>query len=60
MTFKNLMNNSTSHLMSILCKSSASKYMIIVRNVIDENMKNMIKLIIKNKNKNKNKTLYKV
>ena len=58
MTFKNLINNSTSHLMSILCKSSTIKYIIIVRNVIDENMKNMIKLIIKNKNKNK--TLYKV
>ena len=52
------MNISTSHLMSILCKSSTIKYIIIVRNVIDENMKNMIKLIIKNKNKNK--TIYKV
>ena len=31
MTFKNLMNNSTSHLMSMLCKSSTSKYMIIRR-----------------------------
>ena len=48
MTFKNLMNNSTSHLMSMLCKSSTSKYMIMVRNVIDEIMKIMIKLIIKN------------
>ena len=44
--------------MSILCKSSTIKYIIIVRNVIDENMKNMIKLIIKNENKNK--TIYKV
>ena len=50
MTFKNLMNNSTSHLMSMLCKSSTSKYMIMVRNVIDEIMKIMIKLIIKKKN----------
>ena len=58
MTFKNLMNNSTSHSKSMLCKSSTSKYMIVVRNIIDENMKNMIKLIIKNKNKNK--TLYKI
>ena len=58
MTFKNLMNNSTYHLMSMLCKLSVSKYMIIVRNFMDENMKNMIKLIIKNKNKNK--TIYKV
>ena len=51
MTFKNLMNNSTSHLMSMLCKSSISKYMITVRNVIDEIMKIMIKLIIKKKKK---------
>ena len=49
MTFKNLMNNSTSHLMSMLCKSSISKYMITVRNVIDEIMKIMIKIIIKKK-----------
>ena len=33
MTFKNLMKNSTSHLMSMLCKSSTSKYMIMVRNI---------------------------
>ena len=45
MNFKNLMNSSTSHLMSILCKSTANKYMIMVRNVIDDIMKNMIKLI---------------
>ena len=31
MTLKNLMNNSTSYLMSILCKSSTSKYMIMVK-----------------------------
>ena len=47
MTFKNLINNFTSHLMSMLCKSSTSKYMIMVRNFIDEIMKIMIKLIIK-------------
>ena len=56
MTFKNLMNNSTYHLMSMLCKLSVGKYMIIVKNFMYENIKNMIKLIIKNKNK----TLYKV
>ena len=43
MNFKNIMNNSNSHLMSMLCKSSISKYMITVRNVIDEIMKIMIK-----------------
>ena len=46
------MNNSISHLMSMLCKSSTSKYMIMVRNVIDKIMKIMIKLIIKKKKKN--------
>ena len=45
------MNNSISHLMSMLCKSSTSKYMIMVRNVIDKIMKIMIKLIIKKKKK---------
>ena len=44
MNFKNLMNSSTSHLMSILCKSTTNKYMITVKNVIDDIMKNMIKL----------------
>ena len=29
-TFENLMNNATSHLLSLLCKSSVSKYMIMV------------------------------
>ena len=43
------MNNSISHLMSMLCKSSTSKYMIMVRNVIDKIMKIMIKIIIKKK-----------
>ena len=47
MTFKNLINNFTSHLMSMLCKSSTSKYMIMIRNFIYEIMKIMIKLIIK-------------
>ena len=28
------MNNSTSYLMSMLCKSSTNKYMIMVRNII--------------------------
>ena len=30
------MNNTTSHLSSLLCKSSVSKYMIMVRNVTNE------------------------
>ena len=30
--------------MSMLCKSSSNKYMIIVKNVINKIMKNMIKL----------------
>ena len=51
---KKLMNSSTSYLMSMLCKSSTNKYMIMVKNVIDKIMKNMIKLFIKKK------TLYKV
>ena len=38
------MNSSTSYLMSILCKLSTNKYMIMVKNVIDKIMKNMIKL----------------
>ena len=50
------MNSSTFYLMSMLCKLSVGKYMIIVKTFMDENIKNMIKLIIKNKNK----TLYKV
>ena len=44
MNFKNLMNSSTSHLMSILCKSTTNKYMIMVKIVIDDIMKNMITL----------------
>ena len=37
---KNLMNNSTSYLISMLCNSSTNKYMIMVRNV----MNNIIKI----------------
>ena len=48
------MNSSTSYLMSMLCKSSTNKYMIMVKNVMDKIMKNMIKLFIKKK------SLYKV
>ena len=44
MTLKNLMNSSTFYLMSMLCKSSTNKYMIMVQNVIDKIMKNMIKM----------------
>ena len=42
------MNNSTSYLMSMLCKSLTSKYMIMVRNIIDKIMKNMKKLFFLN------------
>ena len=38
-TFKNLINDATSHLTPLLWKSLASKYMIIVKNVINEIMK---------------------
>ena len=48
MTLKNLMNNSTSYLMSMLCKSSTNKYMIMVRNIINKIIKNMIKLFFFN------------
>ena len=34
--FENLMNNATSHLSSLLCKSSVSKYMIMLRSVTNE------------------------
>ena len=44
-TFKNLMNNATSHLSSLLCKSSINKYMIMVRNVTNEITKKNIKSI---------------
>ena len=44
------MNSSTSHLISMLYNSSTNKYMIMVRNLIDEIIKkNMIKLIKKKK-----------
>ena len=38
------MNNSISYLMSMLCKSSTNKYMIMVRNIINKIIKNIIKL----------------
>ena len=43
MSLKKILNSSTSHLMSILYKSSTNKYMIMVKNVMDKIMKNMIK-----------------
>ena len=49
MTWKNLIYSSTSYLMSMLCKSSTNKYIIMVKNVIDKIMKNMIKLKKKKK-----------
>ena len=45
MSLKKILNSSTSHLMSILYKSSTNKYMIMVKNVMDKIMKNMIKLL---------------
>ena len=41
-TFENLMNNATSHLLSLLCKSSVSKYMIMVKSVTNEITKKYI------------------
>ena len=46
---KNLMTNFTSYLMSMLCKLSINKYMIMVRNDINKIIKNMIKLLFKKK-----------
>ena len=46
---KNLMNNFTSYLMSMLCKLSINKYIIMVRNDINKIIKNMIKLLFKKK-----------
>ena len=45
MSLKKILNSSTSHLMSILYKSSTNKYMIMVKNVMDKIMKNMIKIL---------------
>ena len=39
------MNNATSHLSSLLCKLSVSKYMIMVRSATNEITKKNIKLI---------------
>ena len=39
------MNNATSHLSSLLCKSSVSKYIIMIRSVTNEITKKNIKLI---------------
>ena len=46
---KNLMTNFTSYLMSMLCKLSINKYIIMVRNDINKIIKNMIKLLFKKK-----------
>ena len=35
-TLKNLMNNATPHLSSLLCKSSVSKYMVMVKSITNE------------------------
>ena len=43
-TFENLMNNTTSHLSSLLCKSSVNKYMIMVRSVTNEITKKKYKI----------------
>ena len=39
--FENLMNGAASHLTSLLCKSSVSKYMIMVRSITSEITKNI-------------------
>ena len=44
-TFENLMNNATSHLSSLLCKSSVGKYMIMIRSVTNEITKKKKNLI---------------
>ena len=41
-TFENLMNNTTSHLSFLLCKSLVSKYMIMVRSITNEITKKYI------------------
>ena len=43
-TFENLMNNVTSHLSSLLCKSSINKYMIMVRSDTNEITKKIYKI----------------
>ena len=43
-TFENLMNNAISHLSSLLCKSSVSKYMIMVRSITNEITKKIYKI----------------
>ena len=47
-TFKNLINDATSHLTPLLCNSLTNKYMIIVRNVTN--------MIMKKKKKKSDKT----
>ena len=42
--FENLMNNATSLLLSLLCKSSVNKYMIMVRSVTNEIIKKIYKI----------------
>ena len=39
------MNDTTSHLMSLICKLSVSKYMIMVRSITNEILKKKKKLI---------------
>ena len=43
-TFENLMNNATSHLLYLLCKLLVSKYMIMVRSVTNEITKKIYKI----------------
>ena len=43
-TFENLMNDTTSHLMSLICKLSVSKYMIMVRSITNEILKKKKKI----------------
>ena len=39
------MNSSSSYLMSMLCKSSTNKYMIMVKNVVDKDYEKYDKTI---------------
>ena len=43
------MNSSSSYLMSMLCKSSTNKYMIMVKNVVDKDYEKYDKTILKKK-----------
>ena len=54
MTLKNLLNSSSSYLMSMLCKLSTNKFMIMVKKCYRQDYDKYDKTILKKK------TLYKV